>query len=229
MGMFWFIVGAIVVVAIVSAVWNNVQEGKRTRAWQEVAQQLGVTFQGTQNDVLHRYGRLQQFQLGSGQAVSNVLLADSGEIAIVLGDLRYTTGSGKSRQTHHRTVCVLESGTLQMPHCSLRPQRRLWDALGSLFGGQDIDFAEDPQFSRAYVLQGPDEAAIRAVFAPEVRAWFAERAGAGFHFEAQEHVLVFHLGQRLPPQQAPELMAQALQILQLLRSAGNVPRTEGTA
>jgi len=92
----------------------------------------------------------------------------------------------------------------------------LYDGLGALFGGQDIDFQEDPEFSAAFVLQGEQEAAIRQTFTAPVRAWFAQQASQRFFFEAQENKLVFHRGKPVPPGESLELMDQALQILRLL-------------
>ena len=96
----------------------------------------------------------------------------------------------------------------------------MFDSLGSLVGGQDIDFADDREFSKAYVLQGDDEQAIRELFNTDVRAWFAERAGRGFQFEAQGKVLLFHQGKRRPPGETHELMKQALEIMKRLADRG---------
>ena len=42
-------------------------------------------------------------------------------------------------------------------------RRALFDALGKLFGGQDINFDEDEAFSSAWVLQTTDdEARVRS-------------------------------------------------------------------
>ena len=103
----------------------------------------------------------------------------------------------------------------------MRPERMLWDAIGQALGGQDIDFEEDPQFSGAFVLQGEDEAAIRELFDDKIRGWFTDRSGHNFHFEALGNTLVFHLGKRVPPSQAPELMDQAIQIMKLLAGYGD--------
>jgi len=207
---------AMVAFGIVATVISSRNEKKRTEAWKEAAGRPGMQFLGEGNTVLARFGRLQLFQTGRRQRVWNAIAVDSGEIRIVVADFRFITGSGKHAHTHQQTICALESDRFDVPHCRLRPEARWMDALGSLFGGQDIDFAEDPQFSAAFVLQGEDEPAIRRVFHAQVREWFAERAGRGFIFEAQGNQLVFHLGKRIPPEQAPELMDQALQIMKLL-------------
>lgn len=192
------------------------QQRKRTEAWQRVAGELGIEFLGDASDVLARCGQMKVFSQGRSRRFTNAVCGDAGDVRITLGDFRYVTGSGKNSHTHHRTVCVLESNRLELPHCYLRPESLIFDSIGSLFGGQDIDFAEDPQFSRAYVLQGPTEQAIRAVFDADTREWFAARRGRGFHFEARGGTLVFHTGKRHPPEDAKDLMQQGLEIMGLL-------------
>lgn len=209
-------VAVFLVFGVIATVISNRNEQKRSEAWKAVATRPGMQFLGEGNSVLSRFGQLKIFQTGRNQRVWNVLAVESGQIQIAVGDFRFITGSGKNSHTHNQTICALESDRFNVPHCRLRPEAKWLDALGSLFGGQDIDFSEDPQFSAAFVLQGEDEPAVRRLFNAEVRAWFAERAGRGFVFEARGHKLVFHLGKRIPPDEAPALMDQALQIMKLL-------------
>ncbi len=216
MEFFWIIFVAIVALVVVTFFWQRFNEKKRTRAWQEVAQELGMEYLGDSGDILSRYGYLRVLRKGRSQRMGNVVSADAGDVRITIGDLSFRTGSGKNRRTHRRTICVLRTDAMDVPLCYLRPEVGLLDSLGSLFGGQDIDFQEDLEFSRAYVLQGEDEPAIRELFNADVRAWFTERAGQHFHFEAQGKVLLFHLGRRRPPGEARELMEQALQIMKRL-------------
>ena len=211
--MFFLGVTAIMIAVGLGCLWY---ESRRTRAWQELATRPGMQFLGPRNDVLAKYGRFRVFHRGSGRKVYNAVAVQAGDVRLVAGDFRYSTGSGKSRSVHLHTICVLESDQLDLPHCYLRPEHRLLDALGALFGGQDIDFAEDSAFSKAYVLQGDDESAVRAVFDEDVRAWFAERKDRRFHFEAEGRAMIFQLGKRCPPRDVPELMDQALQVLKRL-------------
>lgn len=213
---FWIIVPIFIVLAIAGAAWSNVQEGKRTRRWQAVANRPGFHFLGTSQDLLDRCRRLRMFKAGRSHDIQNAVAVDSGALRIVVADLRYRTGSGKNSSTHRYTICALQTADLNMPHCYLRPERRFFDTLGGLLGGKDIDFDEDPQFSAAYVLQGDDEAAVRQVFDEDVRTWFAERVGQALQFEAEGDTLVFHNGKRVSPEDAPEHMDQALQIMKRL-------------
>lgn len=213
---FWWIVIAIVVFAVISFVGGSIYEKKRAKGWEEIAQKPGMEFLGERNDVLSRYGHMKVFQDGRSRTVKNAISVSSGEVRIVAGDFRFVTGSGKHKHTHHRTICVLESAMMNVTHCSLRPERKLLDAIGQKLGGQDIDFDEDPEFSKAFVLQGEDEPAVRELFDASIREWFTERAGRNFHFEALSNTLVFHSGRRVPPSEAPNLMDQAIQIMKLL-------------
>lgn len=209
----WIVLPLVGIAAIGLSIW---QAKKRTEAWQAVAGELGVEFLGDRHDVLSRHGHMQLLRRGRTRQLRNAVAGDTGDVRITIGDFRYRTGSGKNNSTRVETVCVLQSAALDVPHCFLRPESTLFDAIGSMLGGQDIDFKEDIGFSGAFVLQGPNEAAIRELFDEDVRRWFAARKGRRFHFEAQGNTLVFHTGRRRKPAEAKDLMQEALEIMNLL-------------
>jgi hypothetical protein len=76
-----------------------------------------------------------------------------------------------------------------------------------VFGGQDIDFADTPEFSSAYRLRGADEAAIRAFLTPALRQYLAltparQIAAGGAH-------LLLWRGGRLPkPDQLEQFLME---------------------
>jgi len=219
----WIIVAIFIGLAVGGSVISVLYERKRTEAWKQVAGELGVQFVGDHNAILNRCGGMRVFQKGYRRRVKNAICGDAGNVRITVADYSFRTrssssgtNSGSKSKTHRRTVCVLESHELDVPHCYLRPEVMLFDALGSMFGGQDIDFADDPEFSRAFVLQGDNESAVRELFDAEVRAWFAARKGQRFHFEVRGNTLVFHTGRRRKPQEVREMMQQALEIMRLL-------------
>jgi hypothetical protein len=90
----------------------------------------------------------------------------------------YVTGGGKHR-THHRFAMLeWERAEADLPRFSLAPEG-FFNRLAQRFGRQDFDFVEDPEFSRAFQLQGDDEAAVRALFTPARRAFFTAPAPDG--------------------------------------------------
>lgn len=86
----------------------------------------------------------------------------------------YQYGSGKS--TRFFRVMLWESADTALPKFSLAPEGFL-ARIGEKLGMQDIDFAEDPGFSQAYQLRGPDEPAIRSLFTARIRGFFAANTG----------------------------------------------------
>ena len=58
----------------------------------------------------------------------------------------------------------------------MRPEGFL-DKIGGALGFQDINFDTHPEFSKLFVLKGPDETAIRSYFAPTVLEYFEGHAG----------------------------------------------------
>lgn len=216
---FWMAFSAIAVlivtIPLISAWW----ERKNTENWQRAAEELGLTYFGLDNDFLQRFGRFATLQRGRRRRIKNAIGGEGDELEIIVADFRYTSGGGcrgKQGKHHAETLCILRSSSLALPQCSLRPQIWLLDSVRELFGGQDIDFVDDPSFSQAYVLQGRCPEAVREVFGPDVRAWFVERQATHLHFEAQGDTLIFHTGRRISPNQARNLMAEALELKSLL-------------
>lgn len=203
-------IGLVVVGIIVLARWS---EKKRGDGWRQAAEELGIQFAGEQNDVLSRCSAMKIFNRGHSHTFRNAIEGDAGDTRITIGDYRYITGSGKNRSTHSQTVCVLESAGMDAPHCFLRPTVAFFDRIGAMLGGQDIDFADDPHFSRAFVLQGEDEQAIRDLFDDRVRAWFMAQKGRNLCFEAWGNRLVFHRGRLEKPGEARRLLQEALDVL----------------
>ena len=80
-----------------------------------------------------------------------------------------------------------------------------------------IELAEDPEFKAAYLLQGKDEAAVQAFFAPNVRGFFTSRRDRNYCVEAEGQALYFqHRNRRIRPAQAPDMLKEAFEFRDLL-------------
>ena len=66
----------------------------------------------------------------------------------------YVTGSGKSRHTQIDTICAITKDEVDMPQFFVREENFIFDGLGKLFGGQDINFEEDPVFQKNLCFKG---------------------------------------------------------------------------
>jgi len=192
------------------------QAKRRRQAWMAAALELDLRFQREDPSLVARFGTFKLFTLGHSKRARNVLTGAVRGGQLCLADYKYVTGHGKNQTVHNQTLCILQAPRLKLPHFFLRRQRAMLDFLGKLFGGQDINFEEDPQFSRAFVLQGADEAAVRAKLQPSLRLSLMRYAGTGLQLEGQGDTLLFHEGRNHDPDKARELIERAHELLNLL-------------
>ncbi len=188
------------------------QAKRRREAWMATALELDLQFQREDPGLVTRLAGFKLFGRGHSRRAQNVLTGAVRGGEVCLADYRYTVGHGKNQSTYRQTVCVLRSARLALPHFFLRRQRALWDRLGKVFGGQDINFDADPEFSRAFVLQGADEAAVRERFQPGVRIALMRYQGTSFQLEGHGDTLLVHEGRLLEPDKAPEFIERAREL-----------------
>ncbi len=206
---------AIIAGVIGFMVYSIAKERKRREEISKFAAGLGLTaypmLSAADQALFDRFGFSQK---GHSRKPSNVILADSGDLRMLLFDYSYATGGGKSRRTHQQTVAVASSGSIAAPDFQVYPEGAFqW--LSELFGGKDIDFNDDPEFSRTFVLKGSDEVAIREYFTPIRRRAVMELGK--IHLEAHnEHFMLTRPGMRLPIEQLPALMEQMLKLNRVL-------------
>lgn len=226
--LFWVVVAA-AAAAIGALIWWNASFwARRRQRWEQAAGMLGLTL--VEGPPLHeRFPALHYFQQGTSRSTAVLLEGEGWQGRVVLGDHVYSTGPAKRRRVyspgtkqhrtqHRHTVCVVTSPSLALPHFRLRREIPLIDRLAELFGGQDIDFEEDQEFSRAFRLRGADEAAVRALFSVAVRHFLLHRAPPGVEVEGRDNVLLVQRGKLLPPENSAPLLQTTQELAQLLRA-----------
>jgi hypothetical protein len=170
------IFAAVVAVIIVVIAVNHHAGLKRQREeLQLLAARSGFTFAA--EDVIGLQQRLQLFALmrkGHSKKVRHVLIGEHGGRQVILFEYVYVIGHGKHRHTHTQYCCMWQV-PVQISRLVIRPEG-FFDRVGDWFTGRDIDFADDPAFSDAYVISGDDESQVRALLTPAVRA-FLLRSG----------------------------------------------------
>ncbi len=167
----------------------------QTRAWKRLASELGITYlgYGVQFErVFGHFGIFADSSWGFGwtnhQCQGNYR---SAEVSFGFQICRRYSTHGGYNGSYQRPVFALRDPQLKLPHFFLRSENLLLDSLGSLLGGQDIDFDEDPTFSKRFVLQGRDADATAKLFSdPKVRAAFMTLSKSGFLMEAKDDTIV---------------------------------------
>ena len=128
----------------------------RTAALRQTASQLGMEFIEKDEWGLRALLRdFELFQKGGRRRITNVMNKNIGllEEKINIFDYQYTISTGKSSATYYQTVFFIQSKELGLPEMLIYPEN-FFHKIGSLFGMQDIDFEQWPEFSRKFLVQG---------------------------------------------------------------------------
>ncbi len=156
------------------------------------------------------------FSSNSSSKTYNTLSGNLDSLPFFSFEYKYTTGSGKNRQTHIQTVAAFAREAYIFPDFYLQPENIL-HKIASAFGYQDIDFAEDPEFSKNYLLRGKDENAIRMFFSPSklaslgrTKGWNAEGCG--------KWILIYKANIQQKPEFYLSFLHEAKQIFSILSS-----------
>lgn len=184
-------------------------EKKRTTAFREAAETMGLSFneQGD-SDLLTRLQIFQLFQAGRSKKIRNMVFGDTGDVKLGVFDYQYTTGHGKNSKTSKQSVLYVESSLLNAPNFALSPQH-FFHSIASFFGYQDINFDTHPKFSSDYILRGADEEGIRQFFQAAVLDYFEQHRGITVEANGG-HLLFFRAGQRINADKLTELMDDGL-------------------
>jgi len=213
----FLIMGAIAAAIGVGAYFAWLNEKKRTAALADVAVRLGFTFEAkVSNEEAATLGSFHLFRVGRSRKGKNLMRGKSdGADAIVL-DYQYTVGGGKNSHTYSQTVVIYPAatGAATLPDFTLGPEH-WWDKIGEVFGHRDIDFESSEEFSKHYLLKGPDEAAIRTLFGAEPLGYFAQHQGWSVE-AAGGSLVIYHTGRRAKPEEMQPFLAETAAVRRTL-------------
>ena len=134
-------------------------------------------------------------------------------------------GNTKSSHTEIDTICVLSKENLNLPHFYLREENIIFDSIGKVFGGQDVNFSEDSDFSSKFVLQCLNEQQIRKFFDKRIRQAFVCKHTKGYVYEGRFDCFVIALpGKELNLSDRLILLTNAINIFRdLIPSDNEIP------
>ena len=192
--------------------WTRYADRQRTEALRGVAQMMGFTFEedcGADRSV-KLAGAMPLFDRGHAHKAPRMMQGRLGGQNGAICDYTYTTGGGTSARVRCLTVALFPDGAKGWPDLSLSPEL-VMHKLAAILGYQDIDFDSNEGFSKTYLLRGPDEAAIRAAFRPDILAYFS--GAPGWHVQTLGgRLAVFHEGRFVPPDRIRTFVDDAVRI-----------------
>ena len=192
----WLIIGGVAALLGAGALVARAAERKRREAYEQHCLIRGFKFEPERPEGERRFRDFfEPFNQGHSRRWGSTISGQLHGAAFTAFEYRWVTGGGKSSHTHHIGGLVWEADDAVFPQFSLTPEG-WFSRLGEVFGMQDIDFDDAPEFSKAYRLKGPNEAAIRALFTPEMRQFFAVTLGQ--HVAGGGRFLFWCVDGRLP-------------------------------
>lgn len=204
------IFGLVIAIAVYS--WQK--EKERTQQLQLAASQLGWSFAASAPlNMIAGLERFALFSQGHSKEVRNFMYGEASGTKAAVFDYVYVTGYGKNRQQHSQSVVYLEPVDLSLPYFSLRPEGLLYKIF-TAFGYQDIDFGQRPEFSKQYILRGPDEQAIRRTFDDGLLSFY-ESYGGTCTDGGGNQLFVYRVGYRFAPQEVQSYVGLGLSVLNL--------------
>lgn len=90
-----------------------------------------------------------------------------------------------------------------------------------MLGYKDIDFDRNPEFSKRYLLKGPDETAIRKLFTPDILHYFEKRTGT-INVETDKNTIIAYTsGRRVNPKDLRAFITSASEAVNIFKKATN--------
>ncbi|MGE5671959.1 MAG: hypothetical protein ACM31E_10970 [Fibrobacterota bacterium] len=190
-------------------------EQKRTASIEAAAKTLGFTFD---KDTVHACTiaslPFKLFTTGHSKRTKNVMEQNGNDLSIAHFDYSYSIGSGKNKNIYNQTVTVFQSPKLNLPSFLMGPER-FFHRIGDVLGFKDIDFDDEPEFSKIYLLKGNDEKAIRSFFDLSLLRFFKIRPGLSIE-TANNSLVVYNKSKRIKPDQINAVLKERIEIYTML-------------
>jgi len=173
----WIVLGGVAALTGGGMLLARAAERKRREALEQFCLMRGFRFETERPGAEAAMAALfEPFRSGHSRRWGYTLTGAVSGRPITVFEYRWVTGGGKSSQRHDVHAILWETPAGRLPAFTLGTENLL-TRLAGVFGAQDIDFDDSPEFSSAYRLRGEDEAAIRAFLTPELRQYLTLTPG----------------------------------------------------
>ena len=115
------------------------------------------------------------FKTGSSRKWRDEVSGTFNGRAFTAFEYQYVTGAGRSRTVFNCAMIHWRLDGTELPRFTLVPASTYLFRIGR--DPNDVDFPDDTGFARAYLLTGEDQAAIRGLFTPQLRATMTAMKG----------------------------------------------------
>jgi hypothetical protein len=126
--------------------------------------------------LLNQFGGFAFFPHGDWKRATSVMRGTIRGSPVVLFDYHVTTGSSKNRNTSRLTVAAFDMAPKPLPVFEARGGRDwVTRLLDKALADKVIDFPDDPDFTRGFLVVGDDAQAVHRLFGPGARSFLRQR------------------------------------------------------
>ena len=196
---------------------GHLRAKKRTEAMRAIAESLEMEFVAEKCDpnTLGLDG-IDLFEKGRSRQVLNLIKGTFEDTNAFIFDYHYVTGGGKNSSHHSQTVIAYEicsKDGFQLPQFTCKPER-FYHRFADMFGFEDIDFEQYPEFSKAYRLKGENEDSVRKIFNETVIRQLEAEIEQRWNVDGSGELLVIHKNDRIiKPEDCPQFLLDCTTLL----------------
>lgn len=207
-------------IVVIAVKGGNKRDVQRQAALTEVAAQMGLSFTTADSGLLLQYGGYAFIQHADVPRAMNIMWGTR-DVPVVLFDYDVTTGSRNNRTLVRMTVAAFDASATPLPVFEAEGGRqdRYTRLVDKVLGEKGIDFSDDPDFARAFVVTGADANAVQRVFSADARRlllrhseWMCRSTG--------RWLLMCWIGKRPTPAEFPAFVEEASAVMRAMTGAG---------
>jgi len=173
----WMVLGGVAIVIAGGVFLARAAERKRREALEAFCLMRGFRFEAGRPGAETALAALfEPFRSGHSRKWGYTLTGAVSGRPLTAFEYAWVTGGGKGSHRHAIHGILWETPGGRLPAFTLG-RENLLTRLAGVFGAQDIDFADSPEFSSAYRLRGEDDAAIRTFLTPDLRQYLTLTPG----------------------------------------------------
>lgn len=179
----WLIIAALsalpVLVFVIAVIVGRRSDSRRQAALARVAAELGMGFTPEDNALLSQFGGFAFIPHRKWSQVTSVMRGTIRGSPVVLFDYYVTWGGEGSSdiRTVRLTVAAFDLTSKPLPVFEAQGGQNNWltRLLGKGSGDKVIDFPEDPDFTRGFLVTGDDAQAVRRLLGPVARSFLTQQ------------------------------------------------------
>lgn len=230
---FWWVAGAGIIVALTTRWWLGARRGI---AADKAARRLGLRLIESEASLSPDYFLgVPLFQAGHSAAFLNVMRGEIDGAEALLFDYRHTVGDLLTAMTstslladvaigyrenraptiYNMTVAAFRVPPGAISQFELR-QENVIDRMADPFKGENIDFPEHTEFSKCFLLRGPNPDRIRRMFDPQLVNFLMGQKVPFCVESSGDWLVVYAFGQRVPLKHLTRFWDQARGIRNML-------------